>query len=136
MITTTLNEAILAADAAFFKALIDRDVLALDLLLGEQFVIVDVATGGVHSRGAFLDAIGGRMVTFEEIKTFPAETMVRLAGPGAGIVVGRTAMSLTDAEGARIEVASRYIHVFHINGQGWRLFSAQGTPIPGASSEQ
>jgi hypothetical protein len=46
VITPTLSEAILAADAAFFQALIDRDVLALDLLLGEQFVIVDVATGG------------------------------------------------------------------------------------------
>jgi ketosteroid isomerase-like protein len=134
MITETLGEAILRADAAFFEALIDRDLPALEALLGEEFLIVDVASGTVHSRAAFLEAIGGRMVTFEQIKTFPAETMIRLAGPGAGIVVGRTAMSVSDAEGALIEVASRYIHVFHANGQGWRLFSAQGTSIPGTPS--
>jgi ketosteroid isomerase-like protein len=134
VITPTLSEAILAADAAFFQALIDRDVLALDLLLGEQFVIVDVATGGVHSRGAFIDAIGAGMVTFKSIKAYPAETVIRLAGPGAGIVVGRTAMSLSDAEGALADLASRYTHVFHPDGGIWRLLSAQGTPIPGTGS--
>jgi ketosteroid isomerase-like protein len=113
VITETLSEAILRADAAFFEALIDRDIQALEALLGEEFLIVDVASGTVHSRAAFLDAIGGLWVTFKQIKTFPEETTLRLAGPGAGIVVGRTAMSLSDTEGALTEVASRYTHVFH-----------------------
>jgi ketosteroid isomerase-like protein len=136
VITETLSEAILRADAAFFEALTDRNIQALDALLGEEFLIVDVASGTVLSRAAFLDAIGGRVVTFKQIRAFPAETTIRLAGPGAGIVVGRTAMSLSDAEGALTEVASRYTHVFHTDGQHWRLVSAQGTPIPGASSAE
>jgi ketosteroid isomerase-like protein len=129
VITETLSESILGADAAFFEALIDQDIQALEALLSDQFLIVDVATGIVHSRAAFLGAISGRVVTFEQIKTFPAETDVRLAGPGAGIVVGRTAMSLADAEGRPADVASRYTHVFHADGGIWRLLSAQGTPI-------
>jgi ketosteroid isomerase-like protein len=130
VITETLSESILGADAAFFEALLARDIQALEALLSDQFLIVDVATGTVHSRAAFLGAIGGRVVTFKQIKTFPEETTVRL-GPGVGIVVGRTAMSLSDAEGAATEVASRYTHVFQAEGRNWRLVSAQGTPIPG-----
>jgi ketosteroid isomerase-like protein len=136
MITETLGEAILRADAAFFEALIDGDTDALEALLSDRFLLVDAASGTVHSRAAFLRAVGGRAVKFEEIKTFPSGTIIRLAGPGAGIVVGRTAMSLTDAEGALSEVASRYTHVFHADSGSWRLLSAQGTPIADTSSGQ
>jgi ketosteroid isomerase-like protein len=130
VITETLSEAILAADASFFEALVAGDTQVLESLLGDQFLIVDVVSGSVHSRAAFLDAIRGEVVTFKKIRTFPPETTIRLAGPGAGIVVGRTAMLLADAEGAEADVASRYTHVFHSDGGKWRLFSAQGTPIP------
>jgi hypothetical protein len=68
-------------------------------------------------------------MTFQGIETFPDETVMRLIGPGTGIVVGRTTISFSDAEGALIEVASR-CHVFQADGPNWRLVSAQGTPIP------
>ena len=123
------GEALESADAAFFKALLERDVSALEELLAEDFLIVDVASGSVHPRAAFLEAIGAGMVRFEEIRTFPEETVIRLAGPGTGVVVGRTAMSFSGPDGALTEVASRYTHVFEEEGGGWRLLSAQGTPI-------
>ncbi len=46
---------------------------------------------------------------------------LRLAGPGTGIVIGRTAMSLDGADRAATEVASRYTHVFQTDGGtcGW-----------------
>jgi ketosteroid isomerase-like protein len=121
------------ADAAFFKAVLERDTQALEALLADEFLIVDVASGSVHPRAAFLEAIGSRMVSFQQIETFPDEAVVRLAGPGTGIVIGRTAMSFSDAEGALTEVASRYTHVFQADDRDWRLLSAQGTPILGAS---
>jgi ketosteroid isomerase-like protein len=124
------TEALGRADLAFFIALLDRDLAALEKLLAEEFLIVDVGSGTVHPRAAFLEAIEGRVVTFREIKTFPDETLIRFASPGAGIVVGRTAMSLSDAGGALTEVASRYTHVFQVDGSNWQLLSAQGTPIP------
>ena len=123
------TEALQHADAAFFKALLERDMPALEALLAEEFLIVDVASGSVHHRAAFLEAIRDGMVTFKEIKVFLDETVARQAGPGAGIVIGRTAMSLGDAEGAVTEVSSRYVHVFQTCGRGWQLVSAQGTPI-------
>jgi len=117
-------------DRSFFQALLDRDVGLLETLLGDQFLIVDVAGGSVYDRDAFLEAIGSGAVSFDDIETFPAETIIRLAGDGAGIVVGRTAMSFSDAEGHVTAVSSRYTHVFETNGRGWRLVSAQGTRIP------
>ena len=123
------TEAMQHADAAFFKALLDRDLPALEALLAEDFLIIDVAAGSLHGRPAFLEAIGGGAVRFEQIRTFPEETVVRLAGAEAGIVVGRTAMSFRGPDGAATEVASRYTHVFRCEDGDWRLLSAQGTAI-------
>src|SRR5436305_408524 len=41
------------ADAPFFRALLNRDVAALEDLLAEDFVIVEVGTGAVHPRADF-----------------------------------------------------------------------------------
>jgi hypothetical protein len=45
------------------------------------------------------------------------------------VVVGRTAMR-GSFQGAEFVAASRYTHVYVDDG-GWRLASAQGTPISG-----
>ena len=84
----------------------------------------------MHDRAAFLEAISTGAATFEEIETFPGETVFRRVGDGAGIVVGRTAMSFSDAEGRINAVSSRYTHVFESNDSSWRLVSAQGIRIP------
>ncbi len=122
------------ADRSFFQALLDRDVAALETLLAADFLIVDVASGIVHRRDSFLEAVAGGVVIFQKIETFPDETSVRDSGAGAGIVVGRTAMSLVGPDGVSSDIASRYTHVFfRANGRGWQLVSAQGTPIRGHS---
>ena len=136
MTTQQQIEGVQRADAAFFAALLDRDIPALETMLAEEFLIVDVASGSVHPRAAFLDAISGGVVIFHEIKTFPDDTVIRLAEPGAGIVVGRSEMSRTGAEDGLTEVASRYAHVIRAEGPHWRLVSAQGTPIPKTSSSR
>jgi ketosteroid isomerase-like protein len=123
------TEALRCADLGFFDALLDRDIPALEATLAEEFLIVEVGSGMVHPRAAFLEALSGGIVTFKEIKTFPDETVIRIAGPGTGIVIGRTAMSFSGPEGAATDVASRYTHVFQADGPNWRLVSAQGTPI-------
>ena len=124
------TKALQHADAAFVKALLERDMPALEALLAEEFLIVDVASGSVHKRAMFLEAISGRVVTFQEIKTFPDETVIRLAGPGTGIVIGRTAMSFSDAEGATTQVASRYTDVVQADASNWQLLCA-GDSDPG-----
>ena len=122
-------EALRRTDAAFLKALLADDIPALESMLAEDFLIVDVASGSVQRRGGFLLAIAGGAVIFQEIKTFPEESVTRLTGPGTGIVIGRTAISFCGAAGAAAQLASRYTHVFQADAGNWRLVSAQGTPI-------
>ena len=100
------TEALQRADAAFFRALLEREMPALEAQLA-----VDVASGSGHNRAAFLEAIRGGTVTFTEIKVFLHETVIRLDGPGTGILIGRTAMSFSGPDGAATEVPSRYTHV-------------------------
>ncbi len=113
-----------AADAGFFAALVAGDVAALRGLLAEDFLIVDVMSGGVTGREGFLGALDGGGLAFSGVE--PAEVTVRQYG-GAAVVVGRTAMR-GSFQGAEFVVASRYTHVYVEDG-GWRLASAQGTPI-------
>jgi ketosteroid isomerase-like protein len=121
-------ETVRLADQGFFCALLQRDIPALEELLSADFQIVDVASGSLHQRASFLDAISGGLVTFKQIETFPLERTIRIEGSTA-IVVGRTAMSFTGADGALTLVDSRYTHVFQVDAGNWRLASAQGTPI-------
>jgi ketosteroid isomerase-like protein len=133
MTTQAQIEGLRRTDLDFFAALLDRDIPSLELVLAQDFLIVDVASGAVHARGPFLEAIRAGLVSFAQIETFPLERRIRLVGPCTGIVIGRTAMSLKDSEGALTAVASRYTHVFQAQGLNWRLVSAQGTVITTAS---
>jgi ketosteroid isomerase-like protein len=120
------------ADSDFFNALLAGDIPALESQLAEDFLIADVAGGSVHRREAFLLAIGA--VIFQEIETFPEESVTRLTGTGTGIVIGRTGISYCGGAASAAELASRYTHVFQADGGNWRLLSAQWTPIGGTSA--
>ena len=52
--TNQLLESLRGADESFFQALLDRDVDALEQLLADRFLIVEVASGSVHDRAGFL----------------------------------------------------------------------------------
>ena len=115
----------LAADRQFFTALLAGDAQALDHLLVDDFILVDVMSGSEITKPAFLAAIGSGQIKFEAIE--PADNRVRLYQKTA-IVTGRTQMKgrLGDAPFA---ASSRYTHVFVSLQDEWRLAAAQGTPI-------
>jgi len=114
-----------AADDAFFAALVAADGTALDALLADDFAIIDVMRGAEADRAAFLAVVGGGEVSFDSIE--PADRRVRLHD-GTGVVTGRTAMSGSFG-GAPFSAASRYTHVFVRQRGAWRLVAAQGTQI-------
>ena len=115
----------LAADDAFFGALVAADGTALDALLADDFAIIDVMRGAEADKAAFVAVVGGGQVVFDSIE--PAERRVR-AYDKTAVITGRTAMSGSFA-GAPFSAASRYTHVFVDRGGGWRLVAAQGTQI-------
>lgn len=128
-VSAQLDAKLKAADDAFFDSLLEGDVETLEQVLADEFLIVDVAAGAVHTRADFLGAISAGMVSFESIERFHDEAIVRDLGENAGVVVGRTKMSFLASDGTRIEASSRYTHVFRLSSDRWQLFSAQGTPI-------
>ncbi|MFC8528932.1 YybH family protein [Nocardia sp. NPDC057227] len=122
---------VLAADRRFFDALLGADTAALEELLHPEFLIVDVAAGGVTARAEFVEFVGSAAVRFTRIDTDPAEATVREFGTTT-VVVGRTAMEFTLPDGTAVTTASRYTHVFVSADGEFRLVSAQGTAIPPA----
>jgi ketosteroid isomerase-like protein len=124
--------AVLDRDQRFFEALMAADVPALEDLLAEEFILVGVNDGAVVPRSALIEAVASGAVRFPAIESYPDEAIVRRLGEVA-IVVGRTGMNVTAPDGAGFTLGSRYTHVFTADTDGWRLISAQGTPITSAS---
>lgn len=122
---------VIAADTRFFDALMQADATVLDQLLVEDFILVDVLSGGVIEKTVLVPLVASRQLAFETIDRDPAASRVRFYGTTA-VITGRTQMS-GRYEGAPWSASSRYTHVY-IEDQGtWRLASAQGTPIaPGS----
>jgi ketosteroid isomerase-like protein len=129
-ISETLGtEAVLDADAAFFRALLAGDTDALRSLLADDFVIIDVMSGGVTPAADLIGALGAGFVRFTSVREVDEERSVRRSGDAA-VVIGRTEMTV-EIEGAPVTARSRYAHVFVRDDDRWRLWSAQGTPIAG-----
>lgn len=125
------EQSVIAADTRFFDALMQADGAVLDQLLVEDFILVDVLSGGVIEKAVLVPLVASRRLTFETITPDPAALRVRFYGATA-VIVGRTRMS-GRYEDTPWSASSRYTHVY-VEDQGtWRLASAQGTPIaPGS----
>jgi ketosteroid isomerase-like protein len=119
--------ALVAADRAFFDALVAGDAAGVGDLLAEDFLIVGIQDGAVATRADLVGALGGGLA-FPAVTDHPGEAVVRVLGD-VGIVVGRTAMAFTGPGGEPFEAGSRYTHVYARTEDGWRLLSAQGTEI-------
>lgn len=125
--------AMLACEQRFFDALIAGDTAVLDEALADDFLLVAIDNGAVVSKAALIDAVASGAVAFPAVETFHDEAVVRRIGE-VGIVVGRTGMSFTGADGVAFTAGSRYTHVFaHTAAAGWRLVSGQGTSIASAA---
>ena len=116
---------VIEAEGRFFGALSSGDRQGLENVLGDDFVLIDVMTGSEIPREVVLDLVGSRQLVFERIERVDAS--VRLYDKTA-IVTGQTRMSGHYGTGG-FQVHSRYTHVYAHGRTGWRLVTAQGTPI-------
>ena len=115
-----------AAEDAFFAALRAGDTGALEELVGDGMRLVDVNSGMVVERAAFLEALREGALAFDRVEL--VERATRPFGDTA-IIVGRTELAGSFGE-AEFSVSSRYTHVFARGGDGrWRIVNGQGTPI-------
>ncbi|MBV8361781.1 MAG: nuclear transport factor 2 family protein, partial [Deltaproteobacteria bacterium] len=98
---------------------------ALDRLLADEFILIDVMRGAEVAKTALMDLVGSGQLRFESIT--PADIHVRRYG-STSIVSGRTAMRLR-FEQTSAAVKSRYTHIYIEDHGLWRMVSAQGTQI-------
>jgi hypothetical protein len=116
----------LAADRAFFTALISANLNTLDSLLVEDFLLIDVLTGAEVTKPMLLAAVGSSQVNFDAIEA--VESRLRMYAANTAVVTGRTEMRGRVGEAA-FTTSSRYTHVFVAQDGHWALVSAQGTQI-------
>ena len=116
----------LAADRAFFSALISANLESLDSLLVDDFILIDVLSGSEITKPMLLAAVGSSQVKFEAIDQ--VESRMRVYAANTAVVTGRTEMRGRVGEAA-FTASSRYTHVFVALDGHWALASAQGTQI-------
>ena len=121
----TTTEEVSAAEDRFFAALLAADGGALDALLTPDFVLVDVMTGSEIPKSALRELVAGGPLVFESIERI--DSRVRAYG-SAAVVTGQTRMRGRYQQQSW-SAHSRYTHVYVRGDDGWRLASAQGTPI-------
>jgi hypothetical protein len=114
-----------AAEDRFFEALLLGNRAELEQILDDDFLLVDVMTGSEVPKAALLDVVGSRQLVFEAIARIDARVR---SYNGAAVVTGQTRMKGWYA-GNSFSPHSRYTHVYVRGANGWRLVSAQGTPI-------
>jgi ketosteroid isomerase-like protein len=115
----------MAKDGNFFSALLAADAGALNQILSDDFILVDVMSGSEIPKPVIVDLVGSGTLRFLSIE--PSEQSSRTYGATA-VVIGRTYMT-GEYQGQAWEAASRYTHVYASVGGVLRLVSAQGTPI-------
>jgi ketosteroid isomerase-like protein len=126
MAKETLNESgPQKVDQQFFSALIQSDHAALDRVLTDDFILIDVMRGAEVDKAELLEVIESGTLKFETIE--PAEVRVRLY-PGTAIITGSTQIFGRFGD-VPFTAHSRYTNVYVQQESQWRLASAQGTPI-------
>jgi len=124
---------VLAAEEAFFAGLLAGDTTALEQVLAEDFVLVDVLSGDVVPRTGLLEVLRAGDLAFVSVARDEDEVRVRHR-PGLAVVVGRTRMVMRYL-GVQTPTGSRYTHVYVYEGKCWRLLTAQGTGLSDDTAE-
>jgi ketosteroid isomerase-like protein len=119
-----------AAEETFFNALLEGDAVSLEGVLTPDFLLIDVMTGSEIPGPMVVDLVGSGQLRFERVDRIDAR--IRRYG-SAAVVTGQTRMQGRFGE-QRFEAHSRYTHVYVKGDGGWRLASAQGTPISAAAA--
>jgi hypothetical protein len=126
---TSAETEVREAETRFFDSLLQGSGAGLETVLGPDFVLIDVMTGSEIPRAVFVDLVSSQQLIFETVERLDA----RVRGyDGTAVVTGQTRMH--GRFGTQPFVAhSRYTHVYVRGRDGWRLVTAQGTPIAAAA---
>ena len=109
----------------FFNSLISSDVGRLRKVVSDDIVLIDVMSGTEVTGQQFAEVLHSGHLEFSSIDRI--RFRVR-SYDGVAIITGQTLMAGA-YEGQPFQINSAYTHVFVNDNHGWRMVSAQGTPI-------
>lgn len=119
------DDPILAAERAFFTGLTRADAGALEAVLADDFLLIDVMQGAEVPRSALVALVASGQLRFLAIDQL--DCRVRRYGTAA-VVTGQTRMRGQFGQ-REFTAHSRYTHVYVERHGRWQLVSAQGTQI-------
>jgi hypothetical protein len=121
----------LEADCLFFASLLEVRLDALDQLLSDDFILVDVMSGSEVAKSSLFSAMKSGQLKFEAIELVSSHVRLYQA---TAVILGRTQMKGWFGD-LPFNVSSRYTHVY-VEDQGrWRMVAAQGTLIAPGSGQ-
>ena len=112
-------------EEVFFDSLIKGDADKLGETVSEDMILIDVMSGAEITGQQLAEVIQSGNLKFESIERI--DFRVRLYNDAA-VITGQTIMAGVSG-GQQFRVKSAYTHVFAKCSKGWRMVSAQGTPI-------
>lgn len=120
------REALLAANAARFTAMVRQDLAALDTLLAPELTYVHT-DGGLQSKAEFLTTLRTGRLRYQSIR--PDDLQTRLYGE-MGLVTGRSRMRVKAGQ-ELLRFSIRFTALYQRRGTGWVLVAWQATRLPG-----
>jgi Domain of unknown function (DUF4440) len=122
----SLQAQILGAEDRRFVAMTRGDTIALRSLLSSDLAYTHTS-GEKQDRATFLHALVSGELRYRSIE--PTDRVVRILGPDAAAVVGRSNMQVEAAGQVRV-FSIRYVAVYQRSGSEWQLVVWQSTRLP------
>lgn len=123
----TLGQAaLLAVNAARFRAMVREDLSGLDTLLAPELTYIH-SDGGLESKTEFLATLRTGRLRYQGID--PSELHARLYGDDVGVVTGRSRMRVK-AGPQVLQFSIRFTALYRRTGKRWVLVAWQATRLP------
>lgn len=119
-----VNEAVLAADSARYRAMIKLDIAALERIFADDLVYMH-STGTIDTKTSLINALRERKFAFKSAET--TDTTVRSYGDTA-ILNGRVRL-VVEVAGTDHHAFSGFTTIWVRQESGWTLVHWQSTPL-------
>jgi len=116
---------IAAAERALYRAMIARDLAALDAMLADDAVYIHSTAVGESKQG-YLDGVRGGLYEYGSIES--DDVSVRYCGDVA-IQTGTVRMTVSSRGQPKTPIALLFTLVWKREAQGWRLWQRQATRL-------
>ena len=110
-----------------YKAMIDKDIAALQALLGDALVYTH-SNAAADSKASYIEGVRSKKFDYRSAERM--DVVIDVYGDTA-VVTGRAKMEAVVA-GAPRTLNNRFLNVWAKGPHGWQMVAWQSTPIPAA----